>query len=158
MSMQLAAAVTVLRARQRERALQVGKRSPELAFPSADGTLLDDVNVRHMFYRIFTKADVRRVRFHDFRHTFASWLIQQGDSLPYVRDQLGHKSIAITVDVYGHLVPGGNRAVDRLDGAQPPPRATRGGCGGASQTLSALESVVSRVGIASEKRGRKAEA
>jgi integrase len=33
-----------------------------------------------------------------------------------VRDQLGHSSIQITVDVYGHLVPGGNRvAVDRLD-------------------------------------------
>jgi hypothetical protein len=37
-------------------------------------------------------ADVRRVHFHDLRHTFASWLIQQSESLPYVRDQLGHKS------------------------------------------------------------------
>lgn len=33
-----------------------------------------------------------------------------------MRDQLGHHSIQITVDTYGHLVPGGNRqAVDKLD-------------------------------------------
>jgi hypothetical protein len=47
---------------------------------------------------------------------FASLLIQQGESLVYVKEQMGHASIQITVDIYGHLVPGGNRAaVDRLD-------------------------------------------
>ena len=36
--------------------------------------------------------------------------------MTYVRDQLGHSTIKITVDVYGHLVPGGNKsAVVRLD-------------------------------------------
>jgi hypothetical protein len=45
-------------------------------------------------------------------------LIQQGESLAYVRDQLGHHSIKMTVDVYGHLVPGAHKAaVDRLDDA-----------------------------------------
>ena len=39
----------------------------------------------------------------------------QGESLPYVKEQLGHSSIKLTVDVYGHLVPGANReAVNRL--------------------------------------------
>tara|TARA_B100001013_G_scaffold286628_1_gene186445 strand:- start:144 stop:338 length:195 start_codon:yes stop_codon:yes gene_type:complete len=43
-------------------------------------------------------------------------LIQQGESLAYVRDQIEHHSIRVTVDTYGHLVPGGNRAaVDKLD-------------------------------------------
>jgi hypothetical protein len=42
-------------------------------------------------------------------------LIQRGESLAYVKEQLGHSSIQITVDLYGHLVPGANRsAVDRL--------------------------------------------
>jgi len=37
-------------------------------------------------------------------------------SLAYVRDQLGHHSIKVTVDIYGHLSPEGNKAaVDRLD-------------------------------------------
>ena len=38
--------------------------------------------------------------------------------MAYIRDQLGHHSIKLTVDTYGHLVPGANRAaVDRLDDA-----------------------------------------
>ncbi len=47
----------------------------------------------------------------------------QGESLAYVRDQMGHATIQTTVDLYGHLVPGSNRqAVDKLDdleAAQP---------------------------------------
>jgi integrase len=55
---------------------------------------------------------------HDLRHTYASLLIAQGESLAYVRDQISHHSIKVTVDTYGHLVPGGNKAaVDRLDDA-----------------------------------------
>ena len=43
-------------------------------------------------------------------------LIEQSESLAYVKDQCGHSSITVTVDTYGHLVPGGNRqAVDKLD-------------------------------------------
>jgi len=59
---------------------------------------------------------MRRVRFHDLRHTFASLLLQNGESPAYVKEQMGHSSIQLTVDIYGHLVPGGNRqAVDKLD-------------------------------------------
>jgi integrase len=65
------------------------------------------------------QAELRQIRIHDLRHTFASLLIQQGESLVYVKEQLGHHSIKITVDTYGHLVPGGNRqAVDKLDDPQ----------------------------------------
>jgi len=86
-------------------------------FTTPIGTQLDPNNLRkYVFYRCLDHAELRRVRFHDLRHTFASLLIQQGESLAYIRDQLGHSSIQITVDTYGHLVPGGNRqAVDRLD-------------------------------------------
>ena len=58
------------------------------------------------------------MRPHDaFRHTFASLLLQNGESLVYVKEQCGHSSIRITVDVYGHLVPGANRqAVNNLLG------------------------------------------
>jgi integrase len=43
------------------------------------------------------------------RHTTASLPIQNGAPLVYVRDQLGHSSIKVTVDIYGHLVSGANR-------------------------------------------------
>ena len=53
---------------------------------------------------------------HDLRHTYASRLLQNGESVVYVKEQLGHSSIQVTVDIYGHLVPGANRAaVNRLD-------------------------------------------
>jgi integrase len=67
---------------------------------------------------VLAKAGLRRIRFHDLRHTFASLLLQNGESLVYVKEQLGHSSIQVTVDTYGHLIPGANRAaVDRLDDA-----------------------------------------
>jgi integrase len=66
--------------------------------------------------KALAKAGLRRIRIHDLRHTYASLLMQNGESPAYVRDQLGHHSIQVTVDIYGHLVLGGNkRAVDRLD-------------------------------------------
>jgi integrase len=57
---------------------------------------------------------------HTLRHTYASLLIAQGASLAYVKEQLGHASIKITVDTYGHLIPGSHKGiVDRLDDVTP---------------------------------------
>ena len=89
-------------------------------FQTVAGTQIDPSNLRKAFNRILIDAGLRRVRFHDLRHTFASLLLQNGESLTYVKDQMGHSSIQVTVDIYGHLVPGGNRAaVDKLDAAVP---------------------------------------
>jgi integrase len=85
-------------------------------FTTPTGERLDPSNLRKVFWAALTKAGLRRVRFHDLRHSFATLLLAQGESLNYVKEQLGHSSIKITCDVYGHAVPGGNRqAVDRLD-------------------------------------------
>ncbi|HEX4999665.1 MAG TPA: site-specific integrase, partial [Terriglobia bacterium] len=68
-----------------------------------------------VYWKAYTKAGVRRRRLHDTRHTFASILLSNGESLKYVSAQLGHASIRMTADVYGHLEVGSNRAaVDRL--------------------------------------------
>jgi integrase len=74
----------------------------------------------HLYDRYFLpvveKAGLRRIQLHDLRHTFGYLLIQAGASLPYVRDQMGHSSIQVTADVYGHLLPGANVAyIDKLD-------------------------------------------
>jgi integrase len=86
-------------------------------FTRPNGKPLDPNDLRRqILYKALTAAGIRRVRFHDARHTFASLLLQQGESPTYVKDQLGHSSIQMTVDVYGHLIPGLNRqAVDKLD-------------------------------------------
>jgi hypothetical protein len=62
------------------------------------------------------KAGIRRIRLHDLRYTFGSLLLQNGASIVYVKEQMGHSSIQVTVDTYGHLIPGANVCfVDRLD-------------------------------------------
>ncbi|MBI3001973.1 MAG: site-specific integrase [Deltaproteobacteria bacterium] len=98
-------------------------------FTTPVGTQLDPSNLLKAFYRVLDLAGLRHVRFHDLRHSFASLLIQQGESLAYIQDQLGHHSIQITVDTYGHLVPGGNRqAVDRLDDEPMRPKEAASAC------------------------------
>jgi integrase len=50
-------------------------------------------------------AGLPETRFHDLRHFFASMLIAQGETAKYVCDQMGHSSIQVTFDTYGHLFP-----------------------------------------------------
>jgi integrase len=101
--------------------LRALKVKTEWVFRDARGGRIDSGNFRSRVWgEILSNAGLRHVRIHDLRHTFATLLIQNGESLAYVRDQLGHSSIQITVDTYGHLMPGGNRAaVDRLDALSP---------------------------------------
>jgi integrase len=118
MSRQLSETLKVLLTERKKETLQKGwAEVPLWVNISTTGTMLDGDHVRkRAFYPILKQAELRHVRLHDLRHTFASLLIQNGESLAYVRDQMGHHSIQVTVDTYGHLVPGGNRqAVDRLD-------------------------------------------
>jgi hypothetical protein len=62
-----------------------------------EGQQLEMHNVKNRFFhKCLEKAGLRRIRFHDLRHTFASLLIQNGESLAYVKDQLGHSSIKMT--------------------------------------------------------------
>ncbi|MBF0508589.1 MAG: site-specific integrase [Deltaproteobacteria bacterium] len=117
MSRQLAAVLGELKVQRKKLTLKKGwKEIPEWVFISESAGIIDKDNWRkRVFYRALDKAGLRRIRVHDLRHTYASLLIQAGESLVYVKDQLGHHSIKMTVDVYGHLTPGGNRqAVDRL--------------------------------------------
>src|SRR5207253_1204020 len=99
--------------------------SDELVFPSPEGSILDPDNLYHRYFQpVLTKAGLRKIRLHDLRHTFGSLLIQNGASLVYVKEQMGHSSIQVTVDIYGHLIPGANVSfVDTLDGV--PKKKTR---------------------------------
>ena len=68
-----------------------------------------------IWYRILRRAGVRQIRVDDLRHTYASLLLEAGEPMLYVKEQLGHSMIQTTVDLYGHVKPGKNReAVDRL--------------------------------------------
>ena len=119
LSKQLRAALLELRDARMLAAMMAGKSSvaDDLVFPSQVGTVIKPDNIAPRYMEpALEKAGLRRFRFHDMRHTFGSLLIQDGASLTYVKEQMGHSSIQITVDTYGHLIPGADIAwVDRLD-------------------------------------------
>src|SRR5205823_3271449 len=88
-------------------------------FCSADGKAVDPDNFIHRdWVRVLRRAGLRRIRFHDLRHTYASLLIAQGAHPKYIQTQLGHASIQTTLDRYGHLMPDAHaaeaRKLDRL--------------------------------------------
>jgi integrase len=78
-------------------------------FLTPHGNRMTNEVLRKGFYACLKTAGLRRVRFHDLRHTFASLLIQQGANNKYIQEQLGHSSIIITLDVYSHLFEGDHR-------------------------------------------------
>jgi integrase len=98
-----------------------------LYYPDA-GTPLDDNNVRKVMTRVLKVANLP-LHFtpHCLRHTYASLMLQQGESPAYVQRQLGHASIQLTVDTYGKWLPMGNKgAVDRLDEVATDPNDSNG--------------------------------
>ena len=79
-------------------------------------------SMRNIYKRICREAELRDFRFYDIRDTFASLLSSNGESPVYVIKQLGHSSIKMTVEIYGHLIPGSNRqAANQLDEIAPKP-------------------------------------
>jgi len=111
LSRQLRMVLLQLRDQRLLEAYLSGKNSiaDDLVFPSEAGTVLNPENLYHRYFLpVLEHAGLRRIRFHDLRHTFGSLLIQGGSSIVYVKEQMGHSSIQVTVDIYGHLVPGAN--------------------------------------------------
>jgi integrase len=116
-----------MRRLRKEEYFRKGEPMPEWIFINSEGDPLEQHNFRNrVFWPLLSKAELRRIRFHDLRHTFASLLLQQGESPQYVKEQMGHHSIQVTVDIYGHLIPGSNKqAVDKLDSINEPAFAER---------------------------------
>jgi len=85
----------------------VGRRERTKSPPvfTRGGRVLTESYVSHAFKKVVDAAELpSRLHFHSLRHTFASWLVQDGVSLYQVARLLGHSSTAVT-EIYAHLVP-----------------------------------------------------
>lgn len=108
------------RLRQLEERLAWGEgyQDAGLVFCREDGSLLRPAWVSRRFEQLRAEAELRRIRFHDLRHAWASLAIEQGVPAKVIQERLGHASIAITMDVYGHLLEGLDRdAAATVEGA-----------------------------------------
>jgi Phage integrase family len=85
--------------------------------PSPRGELLNDDNFRHRVFRpAVRRSGLTGPRFHDLRHTYAALMVAVGAHPKYLQAQMGHFSIRVTLDLYGHLFPDASRGVlDTLD-------------------------------------------
>ncbi len=94
----------------------------EFLFSTGTGTPLWHENFRRRVYEpLFQKAGIRRRTIHDLRHTYATLHLMAGRSMDWVKQQLGHSSITVTIDLYRHWLPssGMENAYDPLDSQKP---------------------------------------
>jgi integrase len=91
-----------------------------LVVENETGGYLDDSKTRKVLYAAMKRAGIDRVGerggtrdFHSFRHTFARVALEHGAQIEWVQAQLGHSSITLTRDLYGHW----SREAERLEGA-----------------------------------------
>jgi len=71
---------------------------------------------RQVLHPALERAGVKRIRFHDLRHTAFSHMIAQNMALTDVAAIAGHTSVAFTMSRYGHALPGAsNRATSKME-------------------------------------------
>ncbi|MDY7046405.1 site-specific integrase [Virgibacillus sp. M23] len=77
----------------------------DLVVRTSTGLPLSPRNLLRSFYSIIDKSGIKKIRFHDLRHTHASLLLKQGVNPKIVSERLGHANVRITLDTYSHLLP-----------------------------------------------------
>jgi integrase len=88
-----------------------------LVFPAPEGGYLHLENFRkRIWLPAVAQAGLAPLRIHDLRHTCASLAIAAGADVKVLQRMLGHAPAALTLDHYGHLMPGQAESVaERLD-------------------------------------------
>lgn len=85
--------------------LVANKDRGELVFRAPRGGPARTRNFRRVWLKSTAAAGVAGLRIHDLRHSHAAALISAGVPLTAIQHRLGHSSIAVTSDLYGHLLP-----------------------------------------------------
>jgi len=82
-------------------------KSPyDLIFPNLDGQPMSYSNlITRGFHPARKRAGIRRIRFHDLRHTHASLMIRNREEIVKVSRLIGHANASFTFNVYCHMLP-----------------------------------------------------
>jgi integrase len=103
------AALTAHRKRQLTVRLSMGEvwdGTLDLVFPNTVGRPMEGEHItQRQFYPLLRRAGLPLMRFHDLRHTAATLLLRRGINPKIVSETLGHASVAITLDIYSHVLP-----------------------------------------------------
>jgi integrase len=75
-------------------------------FTNEDGSPVHADHVATRFERLVRDAGVKRIRFHDVRHTHISLLLAEGEPVLDVAARVGHASATMTLNMYGHVIEG----------------------------------------------------
>lgn len=113
-----AASLRAHRSRQHAQRQTAGEgwQDHDLVFTRPDGRPLDGSTVHRLFGDLCGIAGVRRIRFHDLRHSCATLLLEQGVDLVTIKELLGHSQIHVTANVYAHVRPRLQRnAIEAMD-------------------------------------------
>lgn len=111
---QIALSPTAVVALRRHRAHQLEERlaagdvwqDNDLVFADVLGAPLDGIHVlRYQFAPLLKRAGLPQMRLHDLRHTCATLLLGRGINPKIVSEMLGHSTVAITLDLYSHVLP-----------------------------------------------------
>ncbi len=90
----------------------------DLVFSTPEGKPLRPNTVTCVWTSLARRAGVKAIRLHDARHTHTSLMPKQSTHPKIVQERLGHASIQITLDTYGHVAPGFQQmAAKRFDEA-----------------------------------------
>jgi integrase len=89
----------------------MGNITPEtFVFSTIEGELIRPRNLSKAWWRARGALKLPAISFHAFRHSHASMLIKAGVDILTISRRLGHANPSITLNVYGHLIEGADRA------------------------------------------------
>ncbi len=93
---------------QAEERLKMGSGydNQDFVFATIEGHPLSPRNVTKQYSRIVAGTDIPRISFHGLRHTPMSLLLKAGVHPKVASERAGHSSVAITLDIYSHVLPG----------------------------------------------------
>lgn len=89
-------------------------RLSKLVFHNKEGKPVHPYNMEHAYFHplirrcneILTEDNqIEKLRFHDLRHTYATYLLSKGIPVKYVQEQLGHSTARMTLDTYASVMP-----------------------------------------------------